>query len=254
MSSVAATVVLVAGGVVLVSALLSAGGTSQAAPSRVPAYAPDPTGRPSHARFAYRPPGDTQHMLPPAAPGGGTQPNAGRVVAGGRPYVPNGKPGAPLQPLSRPSAAAAATTWTLYLSGPDLLQPDYGTAAATDQTIGPQLGTACTPAVAGHWGAPPPEPVRLHGPIQGLLHVAASGPRTLQISITSSTLGGSCTVLRTASVDVPGSGAVRFTLARVDVDLPSGVNIGLVVSTTPPARITSTPAAPSYVVMPTAPQ
>jgi hypothetical protein len=47
---------------------------------------------------------------------------------------------------------------------------------------------------------------------------------------------------------------VNFTLPRVDVDLPSGLNLSLVVSTTGGARITSSAAAPSYIVAPTAPQ
>jgi hypothetical protein len=147
-----------------------------------------------------------------------------------------------------------ASTWTLYLSGSDLLQPDQGAVNKTDQQIGPSLGGPCSPGQAGHWIAPVTTPVPFHGTIPGLLHVAASGPVTLTISMTMADFNsGSCSVLGTTTVTANGNQAVSFVLPRVDQVIPQGLNLKLVVSTPNSARITSSTSALSYIVAPTSP-
>jgi hypothetical protein len=249
----ASAAVVALGGVGVGSMMLNSGGTSPNAASKVPSLAPDPTGRPAHTRFVYTPP-QAQKSLPANGPIQGQAPAGGAAPGGGSPYVPHGQPGAPLGRAPQPEASSAATTWKVYLSGGDLLQPDPGVAVQTHQSVGPALGGACSPGLAGRWQSPAPRPVSLHGPIPGLLHVQANGSVALTLSFISSTLGGSCSVLTSTSATATGTQAVAFTMPRVDAELPSGVNIGLVVSAAGSATVTSTSNEPSYLVLPMAPQ
>jgi hypothetical protein len=251
--AIVSAAVLAAGGVGVGSALVGSGGTSQAAAAKVPALSADPTRPPPHRGFSYRPPAPAQSRVPGLGQPQGQAPNGGAPGGGGS-YVPKGQPSAPLGPVPAASATKQLTSWPLYLSGSDLLQPDGGTAVATDQSIGPNLGGACGTGLAGRWTAPTTATFPFHGTLPGLLHVVASGSAPLTISLTISEYGGSCSVLSSTDVTATGTQAVNFTLPRVDVDLPSGLNLSLVVSTTGGARITSSAAAPSYIVAPTAPQ
>jgi hypothetical protein len=246
----AVTFLVLIGGALAFRTIMDAGGAAEPARARVTALAPDPTGAPSHSRYTFDAPGDVQRQLPAAPAAGGTAPSGRPPPAGGT-YVPRGQPGSPLPPLATSSVAPpAAPTTTLYLSGADQLQPDIGTAASTDQTIGPQLGGACTPGIVGRWTAPPAGDAPLHGPFTGMLHVAVPAPTTLQISFTTSVLGGACQVLASTTATAAGSGPVSFTLPRVDVDLPEGINVSLVVGSNTPATVVSSYASPSYVVVP----
>jgi hypothetical protein len=251
--AVASAAVVALGGFGVGSMMVNSGGASHAAPSRVPPLAADSTGRPAHSRYVYAPP-RAQQTLPGLGSIPGQAPSGGAPPGGGPAYVPKGAPKAPLGPVPAARNGPQATTWTLYLSGGDLLQPDPGVAVQTHQSVGPALGGPCSPGLAGRWESPAPGRLPLHGPIPGLLHIEAPGTVSLQLSFISSTLGGSCTVLGTTSVVAMGTQAVSFTLPRVDVDLPAGVNVGLVISAAGSATVTSTAAAPSYVVAPTPPQ
>jgi hypothetical protein len=249
--AIVSAAVLAAGGVGVGSALVGSGGTSQAAAAKVPALSADPTRPPPHRGFSYEPPVPAQARIPGRGEPEGQTPNGGAPGAGPS-YVPKGQPSAPLGPVPAAPAPKQITSWPLYLSGSDLLQPDVGTAVATDQSIGPNLGGACGTGLAGRWTAPTTATFPFHGTLPGLLHVVASGAAALTISLTISSYGGDCSVL--SSTAVTASGAVNFTLPRVDVDLPPGLNLSLVVSTTGEARITSNAGALSYIVAPTAPQ
>ncbi len=61
-------------------------------------------------------------------------------------------------------------------------------------------------------------------------------------------------MLTSTTATATGTQAVSFTMPRVDAELPSGINIGLVVSAAGSATITSTATEPSYLVPPMAPQ
>jgi hypothetical protein len=249
----ASAVVVALGGVGVGSMMLHSGGTSPDVASKVPSLAADPTGRPAHTRFVYTPPA-AQKSLPANGPIQGQAPAAGAAPGSGSAYVPHGQPAAPLGRVPAPKASAAATTWTVYLSGGDLLQPDPGVAVQTHQSVGPALAGPCSPGLAGRWQSPAPRPVSLHGPIPGVLHVQANGSVPLTLSFIVSALGGSCSVLTSTSATAIGTQAVSFTMPRVDAELPPGVNIGLVVSAAGSATVTSTSAAPSYLVLPMTPQ
>jgi hypothetical protein len=251
-TAIVTAAVLAAGGVGVGNALLGSGGTSKAAASRVPALAADPTGRPAHDRFTYPGP-KTQAALPSLNAAQGQAPTGGAPGAASG-YTPKGQPRAPLSSVPTSAATVPATTWPLYLSGGDLLQPDRGTAVGTNQMIGPSLGGACGLGLAGRWTAPVTATFPFHGPIPGLLHVVASGPTTLTISFTTSTVGGACTVRSSITVTASGSQAVSFTLPRIDVDATEGSNVNLVVEASGSAHITSSTSAPSFIVVPTAPQ
>ena len=244
--------VLAAGGVGVGSVVSSSGGTSKAPATTVPALAADPTAPPPHRGFEYRPSAGTQYTVPGSGGIQGQAPQGGAPTEGPA-YVPKGLPRAPLGRAPAAAATPQATTWTLYLSGSDQLQPDGGAANGTDQSIGPSVGGACGSGLAGRWTAPTTALFPFHGTLPGLLHVAASGSATLTISLTSSTYGGSCSVLSSTTVTASGNQAVAFTLPRVDVDLPAGMNISLVVATSGSASILSSAAALSYVVAPTPP-
>jgi hypothetical protein len=251
--TVASAAVVALGGVGVGSLMLHSGGTSPGAASRVPTLAADPTGRPSHSRYVYSGP-QAQRSLPAGGPVQGQAPAAGTAPGKGAPYTPHGQPLPPMGGAPAPTPTVQATTWKLYLSGGDLLQPDSGVAVQTHQSVGPSLGNACAPGLAGHWQSPAPGPVPLHGTIPGLLHVEATGSVPLTLSFVVSTLGGGCSVLSTTTATATGNQAVSFTLPRVDVNLPAGVNVGFVVSASGSATVTSTAAAPSYVIAPTPPQ
>jgi hypothetical protein len=250
---IASAAVVALGGVGVGSMMLHSGGTSPNAASKVPLLAPDPTGRPAHSRFVYTPP-QAQTSLPANGPIQGQAPAAGAAPGGGPAYVPHGQPAAPLGHVPAPHASREATSWTVYLSGGDLLQPDPGVAVQTHQSVGPALGGPCSPGPAGRWQSPAPRPVSLHGTIPGLLHVEANGSVPLTLSFIASRFGGSCTVLSSTTATVTGTQALSFTMPRFDAELPSGMNIGLVVSAAGSATVTSTSAAPSYLVLPMAPQ
>jgi hypothetical protein len=251
--AIVSAAVLAAGGVGVGSALVGSGGTSKAAAAKAPALAADPTRPPPHRGFRFRPQAAAQSAVPGLGQPQGQTPNGGAPTEGPA-YVPKGQPSAPMGHVPAPAATSQATTWPLYLSGGDLLQPDAGTANRTDQTIGPQLGGACGTGLAGHWTAPTTATFPFHGALPGLLHVVASGTATLTISLTSSALGGSCSVLSSTTATASGTQAVNFTLPRVDVDIPAGLNIGLVVEAAGSVRILSSAGALSYVVAPTPPQ
>jgi hypothetical protein len=244
--------VLAAGGVGVGSVVTDSGGTSKAPATTVPALAADPTAPPPHRGFAYQVPTGTQRTVPDPGRIQGQTPNGGAPAAGPG-YVPRGRPSAPLGRLPSATMSPQATTWPLYLSGGDQLQPDAGNANGTDQSIGPSLGGPCGSGLAGRWTAPSTAVFPFHGTLPGLLHVAASGSATLTISLTVSAYGGSCSVLASTTVTVSGTQAAAFTLPRVDVDIPSGLNISLVVATTGSAHVLSSAAALSYVVAPTPP-
>ncbi len=251
--AVASAAVVALGGVGVGSMMLHSGGSSPAAASKVPLLAPDPTGRPAHSHFVYTPP-PAQRSLPATGPIQGQAPVAGPAPGGGSAYVPHGQPAAPLGHLPPAQPAPQATTWKVYLSSGDLLQPDPGVAVQTHQSVGPALGGPCAPGLEGRWQSPAPGPVPLHGPAPGLLHVQASGSVPLTLSLIVSKFGGSCSVLSSTSATATGTQAVAFTLPRIDAILPAGVNIGFVVSAAGSATITSTPSAPSYLILPTPPQ
>jgi hypothetical protein len=251
-TAIVTAAVLAAGGVGVGNAILGSGGTSKAGAAKVPALAADPTGRPSHDRFTYRAPSSQTGL--PALGGAQDQAPAGGAPTAGPGYTPKGQPQAPLGRVPTAAATVAATTWPLYLSGGDLLQPDKGAANGTNQSIGPSLGGACGTGLAGRWTAPTTATFPFHGAIPGLLHVVASGPTTLTISFTTSKYGGACIVQSSTTVTASGTQAVSFTLPRIDVDLPNGYNINLVVATSGSAHITGSAEAPSYIVAPTPPQ
>ena len=249
----ASAAVVALGGVGVGSMMLHSGGTSSAAASRVPSLAADPTGRPAHSHFVYSPP-RTQASLPGLGPLQGRAPAAGPGPGEGSAYVPHGQPKPSLGPLPAARRSPQATDWTLYLSGGDLLQPDRGVAVETHQSVGPSLGGPCAPGLSNRWQSPAPAPIPLHGTIPGLLHIQAPGTVTLTLSFIVSSLGGSCSVVSSATATATGNQAVPFTMPRVDVTLPAGTNVGLVVAASGPATVTSTAAAPSYVIVPTPPQ
>jgi hypothetical protein len=244
--------VLTASGVGVGSMVSDSGGISKTPATNVPALVADPTAPPPHRGFEYRAPAGTQLTVPGSGSIQGQAPRGG-APAKGLGYVPKGLPSAPLKRVPAATATPQATTWPLYLSGGDQLQPDRGAASGTDQSIGQSFGGACSPGLAGRWTAPTTADSPFHGTLPGLLHVATSGSATLTISLTSSVYGGSCSVLSSTTVTVSGTQAVAFTLPRVDVDLPAGLNISLVVATNGSARILSSASALSYVVAPTPP-
>jgi hypothetical protein len=248
----ASAVVVALGGVGVGSMMLHSGGTSPAAASKVPLLAPDPTGRPAHPQFVYTPPG-AQRSLPATGPVQGQAPDAGAEPGEGAPYVAHGQPQPALGRVPPAAPSVQATTWKVYLSGGDLLQPDPGVAVQTDQSVGPGLD-ACSPGLSNRWQAPATVQIPLHGTTPGLLHVQASGTVPLTLSLIVSSFGGSCSVLSTTSATANGTQAVSFTLPRVDVTLPEGVNLGFVVSASGSATVTSTSAAPSYLILPTSPK
>ena len=125
----ASAVVVALGGVGVGSMMLDSGGTSSAASSTVPSLAADPTGRPAHARFVYTPPGQRSARCPQRGPIQGQAPDAGAAPGEGAPYVARGQPQPPLGRVPAPAPSVQATTWQLYLSGGDLLQPDPGCRA-----------------------------------------------------------------------------------------------------------------------------
>ena len=243
----AGAAILAAGGYGVGSTVVDSGGTSSAPAVRAPALAADPTGRPAHAQFAYRPPA-AQAGVPQLPALQGQAPNGGGGPAAGPSYVPKGNPLGPLGRLAVPGAAPTPNTWTLYLSGGDLLQPDPGAADGTDQSIGPNLGGPCGAGMAGKWTAPATVDVDFHGPVPGLLHVTGSSPVTLNISFIRYKYGGSCSVL--SSTTASGTGVVPFSLPRIDVTVPRGENVSLVV-TGSSTHVTSSAAAPSYIIAPT---
>jgi hypothetical protein len=251
--SIASAAVVALGGVGVGSMMLHSGGTSPSTASKVPSLAPDPTGRPAHSRFVYSGP-QAQHSLPATGPIEGQAPGGAAPPGGGPAYVPHGQPAPALGHVPVSPGAPRATTWKVYLSGGDLLQPDPGVAVQTHQSVGPALGGPCAPGPQGRWQSPAPGPVPLHGPIPGLLHVEASGSVPLTLSFIVSTLGGSCSVLTSTTATATGNQAVAFTMPRVDANLPAGVNIGFVVSASGSATVTSTSSAPSYLIIPTPPQ
>jgi hypothetical protein len=252
--AIVSAAVLAAGGVGLGGAIVGSGGTSQAPSARVGPLAADPTAPPPHRGFVYQAPQQPQTETPGLGRPAGQAPGGSAPATGKSGYVAKGEPKAPLGRLPAAQPSRTATTWPLYLSGSDLLQPDVAVANRTDQSIGPVLGGACGQGLAGRWTAPTTAVFPFHGPLPGLLHVAASGPVTLTISLTQSKYGGTCSVLSTTTVTADGTAPVAFTLPRVDVDLPAGQNIALVVSTDGSARIESSAGALSYVIAPTAPQ
>jgi hypothetical protein len=249
----ASAVVVALGGVGVGSVMMDKGGTSSAAASKVPLLAADPTGRPAHSRFVYTPPG-AQHSLPATGPIQGQAPGAGAAPGDGAPYVAHGQPREALGRVPPPAPTVQASTWKVYLSGGDLLQPDPGIAVQTNQSVGPSFGDGCSPGLSNRWQAPATVQIPLHGTTPGLLHVQASGTVPLTLSLIVSSLGGSCSVLSTTSAAATGTQAVSFTLPRVDVTLPEGVNLGFVVSASGSAKVTSTSAAPSYLILPTSPK
>jgi hypothetical protein len=251
--TLASAAVVGLGGVGVGSLMLHSGGTSAATASRVPSFGADPTGRPSHSRYVYAPP-PAQNSLPARGPVQGVAPKAGAAPGKGAPYDPHGQPLPAMGGVPAPAPSRQATSWKLYLSGGDLLQPDPGVAVHTDQSVGPSLGDGCSSGLAGRWQSPAPGPVPLHGTIPGLLHIQASGTVPLTLSFIVSTFGGGCTVLTSTTATATGAQALAFTLPRVDANLPAGVNIGLVVSASGSATVTSTPAEPSYVIAPMPPQ
>jgi hypothetical protein len=249
----ASAAIVALGGVGVGSMMLHSGGTSSAAASKVPALAADPTGRPEHSRYVYSPP-RAQGSLPGLAPLQGQAPDVGSGPGQGPAYVPHGQPKAPLGKLPAARGSPQATTWTLYLSGGDLLQPDPGVAVATHQSVGPSLAGACAPGLPNRWQSPAIAPIPMHGTIPGLLHIEASGSVQLQLSLIVSTLGGSCSVLSATTATADGNQVVSFTMPRVDETIPAGTNVGVVVAASSPATVTSTAGAPSYVIFPTPPQ
>ncbi len=251
--AIASAAVVALGGVGVGSLMLNSGGASSAAASKVPSLAADPTGRPAHSRFVYTPP-QSQHSLPGTGPVGGQAPDVGAGPGSGSPYVPHGQPGPPLGRVPPGGSSPQATTWTVYLSGGDLLQPDRGVAVETHQSVGPAVGGACGSGLEGRWQSPAPGPIALHGPIPGLLRVQANGSVPLTLSFIVSSLGGSCSVLSSTTATANGNQAVSFTIPRIDANLPAGVNLGFVVSAAGSATVTSTSAAPSYLVLPTPPE
>jgi hypothetical protein len=245
--------VLAAGGVGVGSVVSGSGGSSQAPAATAPALAADPTAPPPHRGFKYRAPAGTQLAVPGLGSVSGQLPG-GSAPREGPSYVPRGRPSAPLGRLPAAIVTPPATTWPLYLSGGDQLQPDSGAANGTDQSIGPSLGGACGSGLAGRWTVPTTANFPFHGTLPGLLHVAASGSATLTISLTRSVYGGSCSVLSSTTVTASGTQAVAFTLPRVDDDIPAGLNISLVVASTGSVHVLSSATALSYVVAPTPPQ
>jgi hypothetical protein len=254
LTAIAGAAILAAGGFGIGSAVVGSGGTSKAPAARTPALAADPTGRPAHSRYVYNAPGTVQSAVPNLPPVGGQAPAGGPVPNGGAGYVPHGQIEAPLGALPKPVASPVASTWPLYLSGGDLLQPDKGAAVGTNQTVGPNMGGACGSGLAGHWTAPVTADFPFHGTWPGLLHVVASGSAPLTISVTRSVYGGGCQVLATTTAVATGTQSVSFTLPRVDVTIPKGENLSFVVDTPGSAKILSSSAAPSYIVAPTSPQ
>ncbi len=247
-----AAAVVAAGGYGIGSALLGSGGNSHATAARVPPLSADPTGRPDHSRYAYQPP-SAQTGVPALPPAGGQAPT-GTAPNGGAPaYVPHGKVLAPLTPLPSRQPETPASTWKLYLSGGDLLQPDQGTAVQTNQSVGANLGGPCSSGLAGKWTAPATADFPFSGTVPGLLHVVASSTVTLSIALTQSTYGGGCTVLASTTASGSGSETVAFTLPRIERTIPKGTNLSLVVDSSGSARITSSYAAPSYIIVPTRP-
>jgi len=254
LTALAGAAIVAAGGFGIGSAVVGSGGTSKVPPTRAPALAADPTGRPDHSRYTYRPPGNVQSAVPGLAPVQGQAPTAGQPPGPGPAYVPHGQPRNPLGALPAPATPRLPGAWPLYLSGGDLLQPDRGAAVKTDQSIGPGFGGACGSGLAGRWTAPVTADFPFHGTWPGLLHVVASGTVPLTISVTRSVYGGSCSVLTSTTASATGTQAVSFTLPRVDVELPRGENLSLVIETSGSARILSGSTAPSYVIAPTTPQ
>lgn len=250
--AIASALVLAAGGVGLSSAIVGSGGASQAPAATVPALAADPTAPAPHTGFSYRPPAGTQTAVPGLGQAQGQAPTGG-APAQGPGYVPRGQPSAPFGRLPAAKSTKTPTTWPLYLSGADQLQPDPGAATGTNQSVGQSVGGACGSGMAGRWTAPTTDTFPMHGTLPGLLHVVASGSVTLTISFTSSEYGGGCSVLSSTTVTVSGTQAVAFTLPRIDVDVPQGLNLSLVVSTAGSASIVSSSGALSYVVAPTPP-
>jgi hypothetical protein len=251
--AIASAAVVALGGVGVGSMMLHSGGTSAATASKVPSLAADSTGRPAHSRYVYSPP-PGQGSLPGLGLVQGQTPDAGSGPGEGPAYLPHGQPKPALGQLPAARSSSQATTWTLYLSGGDLLQPDRGVAVQTHQSVGPSLGNACSPGLSNRWQSPAPAPIPLRGTIPGLLHIQASGTVQLQISFVVSALGGSCSVVSTTTATATGNQAVSFTMPSVDVTLPAGSNVGLVVAASSSATVTSTAAAPSYVIAPTPPQ
>lgn len=252
LAALAGAALVAAGGFGVGSVIVGSGGTSKVAATKPPVLSADPTGRPDHSRYTYQPNSGVQRTLPGAPAAGGAAPNVGPGPGAGPSYVPHGKVSVPLGAVPTPASIAPKPTWPLYLSGGDQLQPDPSAAVATDQTIGPALGDACsTLGQAGHWTAPPPDAIAFHGTAPGLLHVIASGSVTLQISFTASIYGGGCAVLSSTTVTASGTQDVAFTLPRMDASLPLGVNVSLVVAASGTARIESHTNALSYVVAPT---
>jgi hypothetical protein len=249
----ASAAVVALGGVGVGSMMLHSGGTSSAVASKVPSLAADPTGRPAHSRYVYSPP-QTQGALPGLGAVQGQTPDAGSGPSKGPAYVPRGQPKTALGQLPATRSSPQATTWTLYLSGGDLLQPDAGVAVQTHQSVGPSLGDGCSAGLSNRWQSPAPAPIPLHGAIPGLLHIEAPGTVQLQISLVVSTLGGTCSVVTSTSATATGNQAVSFTMPRVDATMPEGSNVGLVIASSSPATVTSTAAAPSDIVLPTPPQ
>jgi hypothetical protein len=244
--------VFAAGGVGVGSMVSASGGVSKTPAATVPALAADPTAPPPHRGYEYQAPAGTQQAVPGSGSIQGQAPGGGAPTEG-LGYAPKGLPSAPLKRVPAAIATPQATTWPLYLSGGDQLQPDRGAANGTDQSIGPAFGGACGLGLAGRWTAPTTADFPFHGTVPGLLHVATSGSATLTISLTSSVYGGSCSVLSSTTVTVSGTQAVAFTLPRVDVDLPAGLNVSLVVATNGSAHILSSAGALSYFVAPTPP-
>jgi hypothetical protein len=139
--AIVSAAVLAAGGVGVGSELVGSGGTSQAPAAKVPALSADPTRPPAHRGFQYQPSSPAQASVPGLGQPQGQDPNGGAPAAGPA-YVPKGQPSAPLGPVPAATPTKQGTTWQLYLSGGDLLQPDGGTADATNQSIGTNLGGA----------------------------------------------------------------------------------------------------------------
>src|SRR5690349_12213531 len=121
--TITTAVVVAAGGYGIGSAMLGSGGSSNAAASKVPALSADPTGRPDHSRFTYQAPTNAQQAVPGLPPVEGQAPTGGTPGAGGPAYVPHGQVLPDLGRVPTPQASAIPTTWKLYLSGSDLLQP-----------------------------------------------------------------------------------------------------------------------------------
>ena len=254
LTAIAGAAILAAGAFGVGSVVADSEGTSKARAAQTPALAADPTGRPSHSRYVYSAPGTVQSAVPSLPPVGGQAPIGAPVPNGGPGYVPRGRPKGALGPLPVPVPSPVASNWPLYLSGGDLLQPDRGTAAGTDQNVGPSLGGACGGLNSGRWTAPVTANLPFHGTWPGLLHVVASGATPLTISVTRSAYGGDCSVLTSTTTSATGTQAVSFTLPQVDVNVPEGDNLALVIEAAGSARILSSTAAPSYIIAPTAPQ